>query len=71
MIFIHTTVGQNNDIDTLAENTVYFNKETIDCLFQTRIFVISNRHNLYLKALSFHVFNFQNIGIGQNRIFHF
>ena len=64
MVFIHTTVGQNNDIDTLAENTVYFNKETIDCLFQTRIFVISNRHNLYLKALCFHVFDFQNIGIG-------
>ena len=68
MIFVYLTVCQNQNVSTLADHTVYFNKQILDCLLKTCVFIISDWNLCNLESIHFHIFNFQKICIGQNRV---
>ena len=54
MVFIYATVGQDDNIDTLTENTVNLDKQTVDSFFKACIFIIDDRNCLDLEALFLH-----------------
>ena len=68
MVFIHTTVGKNQNIGTVFVCFIHFHKQTIDCTFQFRTLIIGNRNNCYLESRFVHLFDLQHIRIGQDRI---
>ena len=68
VIFVYLTVCQNQNISTLTDHTVNFNKQILDCLLKTCVFIISDWNLCNLESIHFHIFNFQKICIGQNRV---
>ncbi len=68
MVFIHASVGQDDDVDTVTECSVHFHEQSVDCLLQTCIFIVGDRNGFYFKAFLLHALDLHQIGIGQDRI---
>ena len=71
MVFIHTTVGKNQDICTVFVRFVHFHKQTVNRTFQFGTLIVSDQNNRYLESRFVHLFDLQHIGIGQDRIVDF
>ena len=71
MVLIHTTVGKNQNIGSVTVCLVDLHKETVDGTFQLGALIIKNRHNCNLEAFVLHLFDFQHICVGQDRIVNF
>ena len=70
-VFIDVTVGQDDDIHTIAVCTVNLKEESLNRLLKRSILIVSDRNRLNLESRLVHVFDLQQIGTGQNRILHF
>ena len=68
MVLIHAPVRDNQDIDALPVRPVRIHVQAVHSLFQARVLIIGNRKHLDLEARHFHIFNFQNVRIRQNRM---
>ena len=71
MIFIHPTVGKYQDIGAVLIRFIHLHKQPVDRTLQFGALIISNGNDRNLKTWFFHVFDFQHIRIGQNRIINF
>ena len=71
MIFIHSPVGKYQNICSVFICLIHFHKQTVDGAFQLGTLIISNRNHSHLETRYFHLFDFQHVGIGQNRITDF
>ena len=70
MVLIHAPVRQDQNVHAFPELPVRLHKEPVYRLFQTGVLIINDRHNTHLKPLVVHIFDLQNIRIGQDRILH-
>lgn len=70
VILINIPVRQNDDVRSLSVGPVNLQKQPVNGLFQRGILIIGNGNNLNPKARLFHVFDFQQIRAGENRIIH-
>ena len=70
MIFIHVTVGQDDDVRTLLVGAVYLQKYPVDGLFQTGVLVVVDGHRSHLEARHVHVLDLQQVGVGQDGVVH-
>ena len=68
MVFVNATVRENDDVSTLTECLVCFNKKSVDSLFKACVFIIKNRNGGNLKAVDMHIFDFKNIRRSKNWI---
>ena len=68
MIFVHATVGKDQNICTVSVCTIGFHKQTLNGFFQTCTLVVGRWNDFYLKAIYFHVFNFHQVCVGQDWI---
>ena len=68
MVIIHASVGKDQDIGSVSVCTVRLNKETIYGFLKTGILIINNRNGFYLKSVYFHIADFHQVCVGQNRI---
>ena len=71
MIFIHTPVGENDNLCPVSMSSVHLNKKPLHCFFQTGAFVKQDGNGLYLKVFPFHLLDFQQVCIGENGVIHF
>ena len=68
MVFIHTSVGQDDNVDTVTERSVHFYEQSVDRLLQTCIFIICDRNSFYLEAFRLHALDLHQVCIGQDRV---
>ena len=59
MVFINTTVRQNNDICTITILSVYLYIQSVDCLFKAGILIISNRNLNGLESILLHILDLE------------
>ena len=71
MVFIHATVCQYQNVDTISVCLVHFYEQTVNGTIQTGAFIIGNRNFCYLEAIHFHMLDFQHIGVGQDWVIDF
>ena len=68
MVLVHTPVGEDQHIDTIAVCTVHLYKESVDRPLKAGILIIGNGNDLHLEALRLHILDLQQIRVGQDRI---
>ena len=68
MILVNTTVRKDQNIRSVTDCTIYFDKQVIHCFFQTGIFIINSRNLCNFESILFHVLNLQKINICKDRI---
>ena len=70
MVLIHFPVREDQNIGSLPDRPVDFNKQIFHRLFQTGILIIGNRNLCHLKTFHLHILDLQNIRIGQDGVMH-
>ena len=70
MVLIHTSVRKNQYIDTVSVRSVCLYIQSVNRTLQAGIFIINNRHDLYFETFCLHIFDFHQIGVGQNRVIY-
>ena len=68
MVLVHLAVAQNQDVSPFPYHTVHLYKKIFQRFFKTCIFIICDRDLRYLEAFYVHIFNFQKVCIGQDRV---
>ena len=71
MVFVYATVRENQNVCTVFVCFIYFHKETVNGTVKSGTLIISNRNNCYFKPFYVHVFDFQHVCIGQDRMIDF
>ena len=71
MVFVHPSVGEDQNVGAFPVYPVRFHKQTLNRPLQLRIFIIGNGNNRRFEAVFLHTFYFHQIRIGQNRIIYF
>ena len=70
MVLIHTPVCQDQDIGPVSVGTVDLHVQAIQCPLQVGVIIIGNGDLGHLEALYLHIFDFQNVRVGQDRVVH-
>ena len=68
MVFVDTTVRQDQNVCALPVCPVCFHEQTLNGFFETCALIIGSRDYFHLKSVHFHIFNFHQIGIRKDRI---
>ena len=68
MIFVDTTVRQDQNVCALPVCPVCFHEQTLNGFLEACALIISSRDYLYLKSVHFHIFNFHQVRVCQNWI---
>ena len=69
MVLIHATIGEDQDVCAVTVCTVCLYKQAVNGFLQTCVFIINNWNNANFETFFFHMFDFQKVCIGQDRIF--
>ena len=68
MVLVDAAGGENQNVGSGPVCPVDFDEQTIHCTVKRCTLVISDRNGHNLEAFHFHIFKFQKVGIGQDRI---
>ncbi len=70
MIFIHTPVGEDHDINAIPVSTVHFHKQSVNGPLKAGIFIINDGDDLHFKPVFFHALDLHQIRVGQYGIIY-
>ena len=62
VVFVNSSVGENDDVCTVVISLVNLDKQPVYSLCKSCVFIIENRNNGYLEAGDFHILDFEYIG---------
>ena len=68
VVLVNVTVGENQDVGTIAVGAVDIDKQAVDGLLQIGVLVVADGKRDHLEAGHIHRLDFQQIGLGQNRV---
>ena len=71
MVFIHAPVGKNHNVGALSVNLIHLYKQPLHGPRKLGGFIVSGRNHCHLKAFLLHIFDFQQIGVCENRVIDF
>ena len=71
MVFVNIPVRQDQDIGPVPVGPVHIHKQTVDGLFQVRIFIVADGDGLHLQARDIHGLDAKNVGFRQNGVVDF
>ncbi len=70
MVLVNIPVREDDNIDPAPVSPVHLQKQPVNGLFQRGVLIIGNGNHLHLKTRLLHIFDFQQIGAGENGIVH-
>ena len=70
MVFVDVAVGQDDDVRPVLVGAVHFEEHAVDGLFKAGVLVVVDGNGRDLEAGNVHVFDFQQIGGGQDGVVH-
>ena len=70
MVFVNIPVRQDDDVGSVLVRPVHLQKQPVDGLFQGGILVVGDGDDLHLEAGLLHIFDFQQVRLRQDGIFH-